>query len=301
MTDSLDALKQQFDIPGKVAIKAGKANLTVIKIKTEHANATVYLHGGHVTHFQPVGRKPVLFISDKSDFLPDKPIRGGVPVCFPWFGQGRQNNSNPPHGFARLLPWTLASIDEESDGSIVVLLMLKSDQHTRKLWPVDFELGHRITVGKQLTMSLEMRNTSNDDLTFEEALHTYFVVGDIHRTTVHGLQGASYLDKVKTGKQVQEDELVTFTGETDRVYNTTGTMVIDDPVFGRKIIITKAGSNNTVVWNPWIAKAKAMPDFGDQEWPGMVCVETANVKDDAIVLQPGGRHVMTTSLSVESR
>lgn len=298
---SLASLKQQFDIPGKVAIKTAKGNLPCVHVKTADASAAIYLHGAHVTHYQPVGSSPVLFMSDKSDFAPNKPIRGGVPICFPWFGQGPDDAQNPPHGFARLLPWTLASVDEQPDGSIVVLMTLAASDATRQYWPHDFELSHRVTVGKSLTMSLEMWNKGNDDLAFEEALHTYFVVGDIRKTTITGLEKSSYLSKVEGGRYNSDGKPVTFDKQTDRVYDSADTTVIDDVKLGRKICVHKTQSRSTVVWNPWVEKAQAMPDFGDNEWPGMVCVETANVKSDSVHLPPGGRHVMTATLTAGLR
>lgn len=307
MTDSSAAaasfatLKQQFDIPGKVTLKPGQGSLPCIHIKTADAAATIYLHGAHVTHYQPVGSSPVLFMSDKSEFAANKPIRGGVPICFPWFGQGPDNNQNPPHGFARLLPWTLASVDEQPDGSIVVLLTLQSSDATRQYWPVEFELSHRVTVGKTLALSLEMWNKGNDDLAFEEALHTYFLVGDIRKTAVTGLEKSGYLSKVEGGRFEPTRSPVAFDKETDRVYDSADATIIDDVKLGRKINVDKTQSRSTVVWNPWIAKAQAMADFGDQEWPGMVCVETANVKNDAVHLPPGGRHVMTATIKAGLR
>lgn len=300
MTDTLSTLKQQFDIPGKVTLKAGQGNLTCVQVKTALASATLYLHGAHVTHFQPKDRDPVLFMSQKSEFETNKPIRGGVPVCFPWFGAGVDDKQNPGHGFARLLPWKLAAVYEQADGSIEVLMTLKSSDATRQDWPVDFELSHRVTIGSSLTMSLEMFNTGNTDLSFEEALHTYFCVGDIHQTQVTGLETSPYLSKVEGGRFEPAKAPIAFTRETDRIYDSTTETTILDAFKRRKIIVKKTQSRSTVVWNPWIDKSKAMPDFGDQEWPGMVCVETANVKKDAIYLAPGGRHAMTATISVQA-
>jgi glucose-6-phosphate 1-epimerase len=311
MTQTLAQLSEQFTIPAsekspartpaKVSFKAGQGGLPCIHINTAHAIATIYLHGAHVTSFQPKGASSVLFMSEKSWYEANKPIRGGVPVCFPWFGPKADDAKAPAHGFARLKQWTLASVDEQADGSIVLLLTLRDDESTRALWPYSFELGHRITVGSSLTMSLEMRNTGLTDFQFEEALHTYFTVGDIHRVKVLGLENSSYVDKVAGGTHNQGRNAVEFTGETDRVYDSQADTVIDDPSMGRRILVSKRQSQSTVVWNPWINKSKAMPDFGDEEWPGMVCVETANVKERAVYLMPGDRHAMSVTISLQPR
>jgi glucose-6-phosphate 1-epimerase len=302
MNDTLTTLKEQFDLDGKASLKAGRGGLPCVQIKTSHAAATIYLHGAHITHFQPMPAEPVLFMSEKSLFQENQPIRGGVPICFPWFGPNPNDPDAPAHGFARLLPWTLKAITEQSDGSIVVLMTLRDSEKTRELWPHPFELSYRITVGTTLTMSLEMHNTGHHEYTFEEALHTYFATNDVRRVMIAGLENTTYLDKMAQGEtRTQNDRPITITGETDRVYNHTGEAIIDDPSRARKILIQKSNSASTVVWNPWIDKAKAMADFDDDRWPAMLCVETANVKRSAVYLPPGARHTMTAVITLSSR
>ena len=150
-------------------------------------------------------------------------------------------------------------------------------------------------------MSLEVENRDEREFTFEEALHTYFAVSDIADVTISGLERTPYLDKVGgLTQRTQDDMPIRFSGETDRAYlETMATCSIDDPGLQRRIVVSKDNSRSTVVWNPWIAKARAMQDFGDEEWRGMVCVETANVGVAAVPLAPGERHRMTVSLAVE--
>ncbi len=311
MTQTLAQLKERFALPvakdatpgtpAKVDFQTGQGGLPCIVVNTPLASATIYLHGAHVAAYQPRGASPVLFMSEKSWFEDGKPIRGGVPICFPWFGPKVDNDQAPAHGFVRLKQWTLQAVTEQADGGIVLLLTTQDDAATRALWPHAFELAHRITVGRTLTLSLEMHNPGPSDCTFEAALHTYFTVQDIHKVSVLGLEKTQYLSKVEGGTFDQGDKPITFTAETDRVYDSPADTVIDDPSLGRRISVAKQQSRSTVVWNPWIAKAKAMPDFGDEEWPGMLCVETANVKQHAITLPAGGRHVMTAIISVQPR
>jgi len=256
--------------------------VTPIIIKNSEAEAHIYQQGAHVAHFQPRGQKPVLFMSAKSWFLPDKPIRGGVPICFPWFGPAK----TPPHGLARLRDWT---IEKTTANAMLFSLALPP-----------FEAKFNVEVDAVLKMALEVRNTGTQPEQFEEALHTYLTVGDIREVTITGLENTDYLDNL-TGlsRKNQGPEAIRFTGETDRVYlDTRATCVVSDPVLNRRLIVEKKGSDATVVWNPWIAKAKAMADFGDDEWPYMLCIETANCKQHAVTLAHGATHKMEAVVRV---
>jgi len=297
MTDPAE-LNRQFAIPNLVSFDAGKGGLTRIVIKSPAAEAEIYLHGAHVTRFDPKDQPPLLFLSALSHFEAGKAIRGGIPICFPWFGAKAGDSKAPAHGFARLTEWSVDSTTKTSAGATVVLNLTSTDK-TKVLWPADFSAKYIVTIGEELTLSLAVTSTGNAPAKFEEALHTYLNVGDIDAISIAGLQDTIYLDKVNSGALTpQEDELIRFAGETDRLYlNTQSTCTVHDPVLGRQIRIAKSGSNATVIWNPWIDKAKAMADFGDDEWPGMVCVETCNAADNAVALAPGATHTMTAAIS----
>lgn len=279
-------------IPGVVDLDDGRNGLPRVRVTADLATAEIYLHGAHITSFVPRGAKPVLFLSEKSHFDPAKPIRGGVPIVFPWFGPKAGSPESPIHGTARLQTWTLAACSRNADGSVDVALSLAAD---------DADLRMTFKIGLGLGLELEVR-ARNAPLTFEEAFHTYLVVGDVRQVGVDGLQNAEYIDKMDGFKRkTQPAEPIRITAETDRVFvNATGTVQVHDPVLGRSIVVEKEGSASTVVWNPWIAKAKAMPDFGDEEWPGMICVETANVGDHAVRLEPGQTHLMRAYIGVLS-
>ncbi len=233
-------------------------------------------------------------MSGKSHFAADKPIRGGVPICFPWFGPKKDNATAPAHGFARLKQWGVESTKKTDDGGVQIVLSLSSDDSSRALWPNDFQARYTVSFGEQLRLSLEVRNTGRQPFVFEEALHTYLSVGDIRQVHVEGLSGIDYIDKVQGGRRMSHGaDPVNFVGETDRIYlKTHSTCIAHDSVGGRSISVAKHGSDTTVVWNPWIAKAKAMADFGDDEWPTMLCIETCNVADFAVTLPAGASHTM---------
>lgn len=265
--------------------------LRVVELTSPSARAQVFMHGAHVSAFDPVGGRSVLFMSQASLFEDAKPIRGGLPVIFPWFGP-RQGSAGPAHGIARLTSWTID--DSEPASASAVTLRLVSNDATRAIWPHEFELRYRVQVTDRLALSLTVRNTGPTPFRFEEALHTYFAVGDVRQASVEGLGGVRYIDKVDAAAiKTQSSDPIRITSETDRVYfNTAATCLIRDPAWSRSITVAKTHSQSTIVWNPWIAKAKAMPDFGDDEWPGMLCVESGNVATNAIDLAPGASHSM---------
>ncbi len=288
---------QKLGIPGVAEVQAGSEGLPKVRVTTAEAEGEIYLHGAHVAAWKPAGGQNVLWLSEKSWWQDDKPIRGGVPLCFPWFGPKKDDPQAPGHGFARIRSWQLDSIDQQ-DGEVMVSLSTRSDASTKAWWPADFELGFHVTFGAKLVMRLDVTNTGNSPLRAEEAFHTYFSVGDVRQVTVRGLDGVHYIDKVDGAKEKTQEGAITITEETDRVYlNTTGPVEIEDPVLKRRIRVSKECSADTVVWNPWIAKSKAMPDFGDEEWPGMLCVETCNAAN-AIELTPGQRHSISAIVEV---
>ena len=299
MKSELAALKR-FEIPGVAEFESGSGSLVRLAVRSPLAEAHIYLHGAHVTHFQPQGAAPVLFVSRESLFAPSKPIRGGVPVIFPWFGPRAGQPQAPAHGFARTSEWQVESLAVDGDGVVTVVLQLQPNGQSSDLFPHDFTLTHRVVVGHSLTMTLEVKNTGAEPFQFEEALHTYLAVGDVRETATTGLEGADYLDKTDGMKRKNQGaDPIRITQETDRVYeNTRTTCVAHDPKLNRRLTVEKSGSHTTVVWNPWIAKAAAMADFGDDEWPQMLCIETANASADAITLDPGKSHAMRAVISV---
>lgn len=296
---TIDQVRAQYG-SGPVKLADGSGGLPVLQVRTELGEADIYLHGAHVTHFRPAGHDPVLFMSGNSWFAADKPIRGGVPICCPWFGPKKDNPKAPAHGVFRLQTWTVQSITTLPTGEVGITLQLLPSDLSREFWPFTFEIEQRIRVGRELSMTLAMRNTDTEPFTFEEALHTYLAVGDVKQVSVSGLSGATYMDRLQNLQRFTQEGAIRFTGETDRSYlNTETAVTVDDPSMRRRIRVSKTGSKTTVVWNPWIAKAKAMPDFGDEEWPGMVCVETANAADNAVSVAPQETHLMQAAIAVE--
>lgn len=258
-----------------------------------------YDHGAHVTAWSP-DETPVVFTSAEAVYAADKAIRGGIPVCFPWFGPGRDGQHRPAHGPARLARWQLLRMIERDDVTTLQWRLSETELAGlpgAELAPARFEVVCEQRFGADLDIQLRVRNTGTGWFSFEAALHTYLHVGDIEQVTLDGLGGSEFVDKVTGATDTQRDG-VRFTGETDRVYASTADVVVDDPALGRRITVAKEGSATTVVWNPWADKARDMTDLGDDEWRRFVCVETANTGSDAVHLGVGESHLMRLRLSV---
>lgn len=270
----------------------GRGGLPMVQVQTPWSAAEIYLLGASVTHFQLHGEPPLLFLSEQSRFMPDAPIRGGIPIIFPWFGKPEGQTSQ--HGFARVRSWELVDTRKQPDGSVIVHFRLPASAELHSIL-----LEYIVTVGKSLTAELVVTNHSEHAFRFENCLHTYFTVGDINQVRVTGLRGVDYLDALANRAQTPErDDAIRFTGEVDRIYiNSPHPVEIHDAHLKRVIHVTKEGANATVVWNPWIAKAMAMADFGDAEYQRMVCVESGNVANNALSLPPGQEARLKINLS----
>jgi D-hexose-6-phosphate mutarotase len=270
-----------------------------VEVKTAFSTATLALQGAHVMTWQPRGQKPVIWLSKAAKFAPGKSIRGGIPLCWPWFGAHATETGYPGHGFARTIPWTLRYARKLPDGRARLEFEPVMNDAARAQWPHDSAVKYSVTVGQELVVGLTTRNSGTVAFQLGQALHTYFDIGDIHAASVYGLEGCTYIDKVAGGKRMKQKGAVSFSGETDRIYlGTNGCCGIVDPVLKRTLLITSTGSRSTVVWTPWTEKAAKLGDLGRNGENRMVCIETANVADDMILLAPGEAHRMTAQYRV---
>jgi glucose-6-phosphate 1-epimerase len=284
-----------------VVVEAGPGGLSRARVRGARADAELFLQGAHLTHWQPHGAAPGLFVSPRAVYAAGKAIRGGVPLIFPWFGAHATDRQAPMHGFARSHPWRLVTSGPGADGAVVLELALDDDQATRALWPWAFTLRYRVTIGESLQLALEVVNASPAPFTFEAALHTYLAVGDVETVSLTGLEDTVYIDKVDAFARKRHGAgPLRFTSETDRIFlGTRARCVVSDRTLGRRLIVDKTGSATTVVWNPWAAKSRELADMEPDGWRRMLCVETANAADDAVTLAAGARHVMTASIRLE--
>jgi glucose-6-phosphate 1-epimerase len=295
----LTQLNEHFGLPGVLAFHATTSGLIHADISTPQATATVYLQGAHVAAWQPKGQQPAIFLSRKSDFAPGKPIRGGVPIAFPWFAARHDGKTGPSHGFARIQDWTLAFAALAGE-DLHMTFTLGPTEISRSLGYDNFRLAYQLTIGRTLTMQLTVVNDATVPLVFEEALHTYYAVADIHEVTLNGLEGVTYLDKNDNLQAKAQHGAIIITEPTDRVYlNTTSPCILHDTGGKRRIIVAKTGSNTTVVWNPWESGALKLPDLDPTEWHEFLAVETVNAAANAVTLAPGAKHVMEAHVSIE--
>lgn len=300
---TLAALAGRFAGKDYLSFSEAAPDFIVVQIKTALSTASIALQGAHLMTWQPAGHKPVIWLSKATKLAPGKSIRGGVPVCWPWFGPHATEAGWPGHGFARTMPWSLLDARKLPDGRVRLEFAPEMNDAARAQWPHASTVRNVITIGHELEIELATSNEGNAPFTLGQALHTYFDIGDIRRTSIAGLEGCSFIDKVDGGKRKKQKGLVIFTGETDRIYlGTSGCCGIIDPVLKRTILVTSTGSGSTIVWNPWTEKAARMGDLGKTRGRNgedcMVCVETANAADDVIALAPGETHRMTAQYRV---
>ncbi len=286
-----EKLNEAFGLGGGVRFEPGRGGLIRASVRTDVATGELYLHGAHVTAYQPRGHEPVLFLSGNARFEAGKAIRGGVPICFPWFAEHPSDRTAPMHGLVRTMPWRVVA-SERRDADVALTLATEVD---------GFDLRYEAAFGPSLRLTLRARNTTDRPKPITDALHTYFAVGDVRRVELEGLGETDYLDKNRGFERfTQNGEALTFTGPTDRVYvDTESVCLLRDPALGRRIHVGKSGSRSTVVWNPWDVGARAMGDLVDEDWPRMLCVETANAFDNALTVAPGQTHELGTLIRAE--
>ena len=297
-----EELAAEFGITGVLDFVGTQNGLVKATISLDGVVGELYLQGAHVTAWQPRDERPVLFTSPKSAFAPDRAIRGGIPIVFPWFGPSRHAPAAPQHGFARIATWHLDGVETAGSKSLTMTLSLTDGDVGWTIWPEPFRAIYTVNFAQTLSLGLTVDNRARHPIVFEEALHTYFAISDISDVAISGLGGTTYIDKTDAARRKpQAADPVTITAETDRVYlDTPERCVIEDRGWRRRIVIEKDGSASTVVWNPWAEKGAAMADLGDPVWRGMVCVEAGNMADNEVQLAQNGAHQMSTTISVVS-
>lgn len=295
--NTIEDLNTRFGIPGRLSFARGSGAFAFAHLKSPGGNAEICLHGAHVTAFVPNGQPPVIWVSPDAVYAPERAIRGGIPVCWPWFADHPENPDMPAHGVARTSQWEVTASSVVSDA---VRIEFKLPAGIAAPVAPDIELKLAVTLTDSLDLELTTTNQSGTQFSLTQALHTYLHVGAIEKVSIEGLNEALYLDKVESYREVQQEGDVIVNSETDRMYqNTTADILVKDAELDRTIRVGKTGSSTTVVWNPWITKAEKMADFTNEEFHHMVCVEATNAADDVIVLDPGTRHTLGTRIAVE--
>lgn len=300
-TMSLNELNQRFAISNHVQFKEITDGIIAAEVSNQYANSNIVLQGAHIATWQPRGQEPVIWLSPYAKFAAGKSIRGGVPICWPWFGPHATDGKLPGHGYARTVMWEVMETKALPDGATFLRFGLVETDATRAQWPHPSTAQLEVTVGKTLRVELVTHNSGKDSFVLGEALHTYFQISDVAQMTIRGLEGCDYLDKVgEPARRTQQDGIV-IESEVDRVYvDTPADCVIEDKGLKRAIRIAKQGSLSTVVWNPWTEKANKMGDFGENGFRSMVCVESANAFDNLVTVKAGETHRLVVEYSVEA-
>jgi len=295
-----DQLNGAYGIEGKLMFVPGKGGLVMIKIDTELASSSISTYGGQVLSYQPRGQhQDLLFVSDSAYYQQGKAIKGGVPVCWPWFGPDPGGKGRPAHGFVRNRQWEVRSTTESDDG-VKVILGVSVNEQTRNMWPNEFDLSIEILVGASLEIALITRNPGSHPITITQALHTYFAVGDIAKVEVLGLESRPYIDKLDNDREKTQKASVKIESETDRIYlDVESPLKISDQSLGRSININSTGAKSSVVWNPWEETAARMADLGNNDYQHMLCVETTNAGPDQVTVESGSQYRLVANFSID--
>jgi len=296
-------LNTQFGIKKHLEFREDASGLLVAEIRNDQATASLCLQGAHLMTWKPASQSvPVIWLSRDARLAAGKSIRGGVPVCWPWFGPHASESGFPGHGYARTVPWRVVESGSDPGGGTRLTLRLVDNEKTRAQWPHACMLDLTVIVGETLRVEMTTENTGVSDFEIGEALHTYFQIGDIGAVRVKGLENCEYLDKVGGYALIKQIGAISFSGETDRVYiDTASECVIEDDKLKRRIHIAKSGSLSTVVWAPWTEKANKMGDMGQPDgWREMVCVESANAIENVVKVAAGTRHTMIVEYRAKS-
>ncbi|WP_329350722.1 D-hexose-6-phosphate mutarotase [Vibrio natriegens] len=269
----------------------------VVRIIHNKATAGIALHGGHVVSYKPQGQEDLIWMSEKAVFDGKAALRGGIPVCWPWFGR----IAAPAHGFARTTEWELIEHRENENGVIVELALFPSEK-THQIWPHMFEARLLVEVGDELKVTLKVLNIDDEAWAFSGALHTYLNVGDVLQAQTSGM-GSEYIDSLKGNEVCQGGEVLQLTDTIDRVYTQPEAQIlVKDPVLGRTLSVENHGHNSAVLWNPWAEGAQSMGDMADNGYETMLCVESAlhaSSIDQGKTLQPGESYELVTVISAQ--
>lgn len=296
---NIDELDDKFGIEGEIGFYE-EDELVYVMVSNKYADSTICLYGAHIISYSPARNMEILWMSPYSSFEQGKAIRGGIPVCFPWFGPHQTDENLPQHGFARIMNWEVIKTETLDSGENLIGLQLNSSDKTKEFWPHDFCAEMIFTVGTKLNVTLKVSNTSTEAIEYTSALHSYFSLSGIENITIEGLENTRYQNQLDGGDYIQETPLLSINkAETRHYYNTETTCVINDSIFNRRISIEKSGSKNTTVWNPWVETCAEMDDMPNNAYETFVCLETVNKIDDVIKLTPGESHETTAIISAE--
>lgn len=310
MQKIIDKLNTDFSLQqgdNVLCFKNTEADIPHIEINNAFASARISLQGAHILSWKPHNEDEVIWLSEDATFAREKSVRGGIPLCWPWFGAADFKRETtiplPAHGFARTVFWKVVDTAQLESGETQVTFQLDTTTlsiNTEEMWPTATLATYRVVIGETLSLELTTLNNSSETFTLGQALHTYFNVEDISEVTVQGLENKDYLDKTDAFNRYSQTTPLSISGEVDRIYLDTGDRVnIENNK--RKIVIETQGSHSTVVWNPGEEVADKMGDLGEQGYKAMLCVESANAAEDTVEIAPGDSHQLHVNYRLERK
>ena len=286
---TLSQLNEAFPVNDEVTFSELANDYPAVSVCNQYASAKIALHGAHLIDYTPHDHQPIIFTSKAAIYKKGKAIRGGIPICWPWFNAHPSDQSKPSHGYARTSMWSLDKVTSHKTGTTLDFSLPPAADS-------GLSATLQIHIGKSLSMTLTTSNDGAQPETYSEALHSYFHTEDTESTLVHGLDKASYIDTVGEEKTHIQNGAVSFPGEVDRIYHSDATVTIDDMKRERIIAISKDGSHTTIVWNPGEEKGAAMADLDNSEVKKFVCAESANARAQSITLAAGRSHSLMLNI-----
>ena len=296
----IEQLNSDYGIEGQLKFIKGSGGFPFIQICNRSATALISVYAAQVLSYRPTEEdEDLLFLSSKSYYDDGKAIRGGIPVCWPWFGDNAVGLDRPSHGFVRNGLWTVAGTEATTAFETKVRLKFPENAHNDHCWQQAFDLELEISVGDSLTLDLMTRNTGEQSFSITQAFHTYLRIGNIGQVRIIGLEGAVYTDKLDDDRQKRQTGTLTVWEEVDRIYmNVQNELIVVDAAFKRRIKITAADSKSAVVWNPWTKKSAVLPDLDDGDFRHFICVETGNIAGNVVELPPDGVCRLLTNFEI---
>lgn len=267
--------------------------LPFLTLSTAAAEVDVFLQGAQLTRYRPTGEPDLLWVSSAEDFQPGKPIRGGIPICWPWFGAHPDDATAPAHGLVRSEPWQWQEVTDNPERCEITLSKQISGAHPA--FPHKATVQLTIGLGSDLSLALTTINQSDSAFVLSQALHSYFAVNDIQKVQLTGLGQCPYYDKV-TGERALWPEQFAFDREIDRIVQDSGQVIELHQPGSTGVVIERSGSESVVIWNPWVEKSKRLSNFNDDDYRHMLCIESANADQDTRLIAPGDAHTLSTTL-----
>lgn len=293
-------LNNKFSIGNIITFSNAKPDYPpFVRLKSEKGEATISLYGGHLLSYIPLNSTEVIWVSESAIYQTGKAIRGGIPVCWPWFGKNPDDKNLPQHGFARTSIWKISETGIDTEKYPFVVLSLFSATGFENIWPYKFQLDLKVVLKEYLEVSIITYNLDEKPFEITNALHTYLYLSHVENCVIEGLESVEYLDSLENNKLKYEKSSIKIEMEIDRDYqNTQSPCLIKDSEFNRIIKVSKENSNTTVVWNPWQDTGGRMVDFQENGWNNMVCIEAANTNTDKREIPPGQKHILKTRIEV---